>query len=52
MVKNLSASVRDLLFDLCFGKIPRRGKWQPTPVFLPENSMDRGARGTTVHGVA
>ena len=27
------------------GKISCRGKWQPTPVFLPgRNSMDRGAR--------
>jgi len=52
VVKNLSASVRDLLLDLCFGKIPRRGKWQPTAVFLPENSTDRGARGATVPGVA
>ena len=25
--------------------------WQPTPVFLPENSMDRGAWWATVHGV-
>ena len=24
------------------GKIPQRRKWQPTPVFLPEKSMDRG----------
>ena len=22
---------------------PWRRKWQPTPVFLPENSMDKGA---------
>ena len=28
-------------------------EWLPTPVFLPgENSMDRGARWATVHGVA
>ena len=25
------------------GKIPWSRKWQPTPVFLPGNSMDRGA---------
>ena len=34
-------------------KIPWRRKWQPTPVFLPGNSMDRGARWAHgVHGVA
>ena len=27
-------------------------KWQPIPVFLLENSMDRGAQQATVHGVA
>ena len=32
-------------------KIPWRRAWQPTPVFLPENPMDRGAWRTTVHGV-
>ena len=25
-------------FDPWVGKIPRRRKWQPTPVFLPEKS--------------
>ena len=34
-----------------FGKIPWRRKWQPTPVFCLENSMDRGAWQATVHGV-
>ena len=34
------------------GKIPWRRKWQPTPVFLPGESMDRGAWWATVHGVA
>ena len=34
------------------GKIPWRRAWQPTPVFLLENSMDREARWATVHGVA
>ena len=29
-----------------------RRKWQPTPVFLPGNPMDRGAWQATVHGVA
>ena len=31
---------------------PWRRKWQPTPVFLLENSMDRGAWWAIVHGVA
>ena len=31
---------------------PWRRKWQPTPVFLPGNAMDRGAWQATVHGVA
>jgi len=34
------------------GKIPWRRKWQSTPVFLPENPMDRGVWQATVHGVA
>ena len=29
-----------------------RRAWQPTPVFLLENPMDRGAWWATVHGVA
>ena len=33
-------------------KIPWRREWQPTPVFLLENSMDRGAWWAIVHGVA
>ena len=32
-------------------KIPWRRKWQPTPIFLPRNPMDRGAWQATVHGV-
>jgi len=30
-------------FDPWVEKIPWRRKWQPTPVFLPRESMDRGA---------
>ena len=33
-------------------KIPWRRKWQPIPVFLLENPMDRGAWWAVVHGVA
>ena len=32
-------------------KISYRGAWQPPPVLLPENPMDRGAWWATVHGV-
>ena len=32
-------------------KIPWRLKWQPTPVFLMENPMDRGAWRAIVHRV-
>ena len=45
MVKNPSANARDVRFEFnpWVGKIPWRREWQPTPVFLPENPMDRGA---------
>ena len=29
-----------------------RRKWQSTPVFLPDNPMDRGAWWATIYGVA
>ena len=32
--------------------LPWWRKWQPTPVFLPGKSQDRGSWWTTVHGVA
>ena len=31
--------------------MPRRRKWQPTPVFLPGESMDRRVQQVTVHMV-
>ena len=34
MVKNPLA-MQETRFDSRVGKIPRRRKWQPTPVFLP-----------------
>ena len=34
------------------GKSLWRRKWQPTPVFLPGKSMDRGAQRPAVHGAA
>ena len=39
-------------FDPWVGNIPWRKVWQPTPVFLLENPMDRGAWRATVHRVA
>ena len=39
-------------FDPQVGKIPWRRKWQPTPVFLLGNPMDRGAWWAIVLGVA
>ena len=35
-------------FDPWIRKTPWRRKWQPTPVFLPGKSMDRGAWQATV----
>ena len=39
-------------FNPWVGKIPWRRKWQPNPVFLPGNFIDRGTWQATVHGVA
>ena len=39
-------------FDPWVRKIPWRREWQPTPVFLLEHPMDRGAWWATVPGVA
>ena len=58
VVKNLPANARDrrevgLLTgsDPRVRKIPWRRAGQPTPVFLLENPMDRGAWWATVPGV-
>ena len=32
------------------GRYPGGGAWQPTPVFLPGEPMERGAWWATVHG--
>ena len=48
VVKNLPAN----MFDPRVGKIPWRMKWQPTPIFLPGKSQDRGAWQATAHGFA
>ena len=52
-VKNLPVNVADNRhgFDPWVMKIPWRRVWQPTPVFLLDNPMDRGAWLATVHGV-
>ena len=39
-------------FDPWVGKIPWRRAWQPTPVFLPGESMKREAWWAIVHGMA
>ena len=39
-------------FNTRVRKIPWRRKWQPTPIFLPGKSLQRGAWQATVHGVA
>ena len=55
--KRVAQSVKNLLwcrrpgFKPCARKIPWGRKWQPSPVFLPGNSMYRGAWWATVHGV-
>ena len=38
-------------FNPCVGKIPWKRAWQPTPVFLPGKSHERGAWQSTVHRV-
>ena len=45
VVKNPPANagdIRDVGSNPWVGMIPWRRAWQPTPVFLLENSMDRG----------
>ena len=49
-VKNLP-TMQGPGLDLWVGKIPQRGEWQPSPVFLPGESHGLGAWRTTVHGV-
>ena len=53
VVKNTPAPVGDMRCrcNPWAGEGPWRRKWKPTPVFLPENPMDRGAWRATVHGL-
>ena len=39
------------MFDLWVRKILWRRKWEPTPIFLPGESHDRGAWRAIVQGV-
>jgi len=40
--KESTCQCRRCWFNCWIGKIPWRRKWQPTPVFLPGKSQDRG----------
>ena len=53
-VKNPPACMRlrRHTFDLLFGKIPWRRKWNSLQYSCLENPMDTGARRATVHRVA
>ena len=53
-IKNLTAmrAGKRQGFDSWVRKIPWRRAWQPISVFLPGDSMDRGAQQVTVHSVA
>ena len=54
VVKNLSARARDIRrhgFDPWVQKIPWRRAWQPTPIFLPQDPLGRGAWWATVHRI-
>ena len=50
VVKNLPANVGDARFDPWVGKVPWRRTGLPSPVFLLQNPMDRGAWPAIVHG--
>ena len=49
--KESTCQCRRCGFDPWVEKILWRRKWQPTLVFLPEKSMDKGAWLLAVHGV-
>ena len=51
MVKNLPAK-QETRVPFLGGEDPWRREWQPIPVFLPGEFMDRGAWWATVHGIA
>ena len=47
-IKNPLANAGDMGL-IPSGDDPWRRKWQPTPIFLPENSMNRGAWWAYAH---
>ena len=54
MVDNPPANagdIRDVGLIPASGKISWRRAWEPTPVFLQENPMDRGVWQATIHRV-
>ena len=46
-----AGGIRDVSLIPGSGRCPGGGHGKPTPVFLLENSMNRGAWWATVHGV-
>ena len=50
--KESTCNAGDPEFDPWVGNFPWRREWLPTPVFLPGESLDRGAWWAIVHGVA
>ena len=50
--KESTCNAEDLGLISGLGKPPGEGNGKPTPVFLLENSMNRGAWWAIVHGVA
>ena len=52
MVENPPANAGDASSIPGLGRFPWRRAWQPTPVFLPENPMGRGAWRAIVHSAA
>ena len=49
--RRMCLQCRRCRFNPWVRKIPWRRKWEPTPVFLLGDTMDRGAWWATVHGV-
>ena len=55
VVKNLhcnAGDIREASLILGLGRSPGEGNSSPLQYFCLENSMDRGARWATIHGVA
>ena len=50
--KESACQCRRHRFGPWLGKMPWRREWEPTPVFLPGNPMDRGGCWAIVHGIA